>query len=118
MFIKEAATKSGLSIDTIRYYEKEGMLPVIDRNSSGIRIFTPTNIEWLNILYWLRKTGMSMKVMKRYAIIVHEGDHTIPERMSILLEHQKLVEERRKELDACSDLLAHKVHCYKSYKKD
>lgn len=118
MFIKEASTKSGLSIDTIRYYEKEGMLPEVARNSSSIRVFSAGNIEWLTILYWLRKTGMSMKVMKRYAIIVHEGDHTIPERMDILQEHQKLVEERRKDLDACSDILAHKMLCYKSNEKD
>lgn len=118
MFIKEASEKSGLSIDTIRYYEKEGMLPVIARNPSGIRAFSVANIEWLTILYWLRKTGMSMKVMKRYAIIVHEGDQTIPERMNILQEHQKLVDERRKDLDACADLLASKLHAYKIYKKD
>lgn len=118
MFIKEAASKSGLSIDTIRYYEKEGMIPKITRNSSGIRVFSAGNIEWLNILYWLRKTGMSMKVMKRYAIIVHEGDHTIPERMNILQEHQNLVDERRKDLDACSDILASKLRAYKSHKKD
>lgn len=118
MFIKEACEKSGLSIDTIRYYEKEGMLPEIARNSSKIRIFSAGNIEWLTILYWLRKTGMSMKVMKRYAMIVHEGEHTIPERVDILQEHQKLVDERRKDLDACSDLLAHKLHCYQLNAKD
>lgn len=118
MLIKEASVKSGLSIDTIRYYEKEGMLPEIARNSSKVRVFTAANIEWLTILYWLRKTGMSMKAMKRYAIIVHEGGHTIPERMDILQEHQKLVEERRKDLNACADILAHKIHSYKSSTKE
>lgn len=118
MFIKEASTKSGLSIDTIRYYEKEDMLSEIGRNAAGVRIFTAANIEWLTLLYWLRKTGMSMKAMKRYAIIVHEGDHTISERMDILQEHQKLVEERRKDLDACSDILTYKLHAYQTYKKD
>ncbi len=77
MRIAEAATLCGLSPDTIRYYEKSGMLPAIARGLDGYRRYSQENVNWLTILYWLRQTGMSMKVMQRYAILVHAGDHTV-----------------------------------------
>lgn len=117
MFIKEASDKSGLSIDTIRYYEKEHMLPKIARNQSGQRIFSNDNIEWLNLLSCLRKTGMPTNAMKRYALAVHDSENTIPIRIEILQEHQKLVAERRKDLDTCSAILQSKLRNYYAHEK-
>ena len=84
MRIAEAPLASGLSVDTIRYYERTGMLPPISRGSDGHRRFSADDVDWLTVLYWLRATGMAMKVMHRYATLVHSGDHTIPERKQIL----------------------------------
>lgn len=112
MLIAEAAAASGLSIDTVRYYERSGMLPAIARGSDGHRRFSRENVDWLTVLYWLRATGMPMRVMRRYATLVHAGDHTIPERKEILLEHGQRLARRREELDRCEELLAYKLDAY------
>lgn len=117
MQIKEAAEASGLSADTIRYYEKIGIVPPIARNGGGQRQFSRENVDWMNVIYWLRKTGMSMKVMSRYAFLVHAGDHTIPERKEILHEHGKLLAARRAELDQCDAILAYKLSAYDQVEK-
>ncbi len=112
MQIQEASIMSGLSIDTIRFYEKLGILPPIERDPSGHRRFTTENIEWMKVLYWLRKTGMPTKIMSRYAHSVHSGDHTIDERIKILRDHQVRLDEKQKELNACQDILDYKLSAY------
>lgn len=112
MKISEASQLSGLSADTIRFYEKSDMLPPIDRGPDGHRRYSRENVNWLTILYWLRQTGMSTKIMQRYATLVHAGDHTIPERKEILRNHGTALTQRRKELDRCEELLARKLSAY------
>ena len=118
MRIKEASSATGLSADTIRYYEKAGLLPPIRRDPGGHRCFSRDNIDWMIVLYWLRKTGMPMKVMARYAALVHAGDHTIPERKRILRAHGKLLAARRSDLDRCDDLLAYKLAAYEEVERE
>ncbi|PLW75056.1 MerR family transcriptional regulator [Cohaesibacter celericrescens] len=117
MRIKEASKSSGLSTDTIRYYEKEGLLPPINRDRSGHRAFSLDNVQWMTVLYWLRKTGMPMRVMSRYAHLVHSGDHTIPQRVAILTEHRALLAARRAELDRCEEILTYKLSAYEDAEK-
>lgn len=77
MRIAEASEKSGLSIATIRYYEKTGLIPEVRRGSDGQRRFSPENIDWLTLLFWLRETGMSMKVMHEFATLYKSGNSTM-----------------------------------------
>lgn len=112
MRIAEASKLCGLSADTIRFYEKSDMLPPIARGPGGNRQYSRENVNWLTILYWLRQTGMSMKVMQRYAILVHAGDHTTPERIQILSDHGVALKQRRVDLDRCEELLARKLNAY------
>lgn len=112
MKIAEASVLCGLSSDAIRFYEKSDMLPPIARGPDGHRRYTRENVNWLTILYWLRQTGMSMKVMQRYAILAHAGDHTIPERKEILRDHGVTLKQRRIDLDRCEELLAYKLSAY------
>lgn len=113
MRISEASTMSGLSVDTIRYYEKSGLVPAIDRGPDGLRRFSPENVEWLVLLYWLRKTGMPMKEMRRFATLYREGEASIAERKAVLLNHEERLRRRRAELDRCADVLAHKIATYR-----
>lgn len=117
MRINEAAQETGLSADTIRYYEKQGLLPSIARDASGHRQFSADTINGMTILYWLRKTGMSMDVMSHFARLVHAGSHTIPERLSILRAHETLLAQRREDLDRCADLLAYKIGVYSKFEE-
>ena len=112
MRISEAADQCGLSIDTIRYYEKVGLLPEIPRGSDGQRRFTAENIDWLILLGSLRETGMAMNTMSRFAALYRDGDRTIPERRQILLQHSEQLFQRRRELDRCEELLSYKLRMY------
>ena len=118
MKIKEAALQSGLSVDTIRYYEKSGMLPVIARGRDAQRRFSKDNIDWLTVLFWLRKTGMPMKVMQLYAELVHSGDQTIPQRKAILIEHRENLKRRHQEIIRCEDLITYKLAAYDDVEKE
>ena len=117
MRISEAAKKCHLSIDTIRYYEKSGIVPKIYRGRHGQRQFTPLNIEWLTLLYWLRETGMPMKTMHHFATLYQAGECTIPDRKNILLEHSKQLKNRRSDLDRCEEILKQKLAIYKGYER-
>ena len=77
MRIAEASKTCGLSAHTIRFYEKSGMLPEIERGPDGHRRFTPRLIEWLTLLYWLRETGMSLKQMRRFTTLAKAGDAVV-----------------------------------------
>lgn len=115
MRISEAAARSGLKVDTIRYYEAEGLVPNVMRGSDGQRRFSPENVDWLTLLYWLRETGMPMKVMRRFAALYAQGDVTIPDRKNILLDHSQLLAKRRNDLDRCEEVLARKLEIYEEY---
>ncbi|MCP5082848.1 MAG: MerR family transcriptional regulator [Alphaproteobacteria bacterium] len=109
MRISEAASKSGLSIDTIRYYESSGLLPPIERGADRQRRFSTVDVEWLILLASLRDTGMPQKTMRHFAGLYRQGDGTIPERKKVLLDHADHLEQRRGALDRCADILAHKL---------
>lgn len=115
MRISEAASASGLSVDTIRYYDAQGLVPNVVRLSNGQRRFSRENVEWMTLLYWLRETGMPMKVMQRFAVLYAAGDQTIPARKAILLDHATRLAERRRMLDRCEQVLARKLEIYEEY---
>ncbi|MCE8509622.1 MerR family transcriptional regulator [Ruegeria pomeroyi] len=112
MKIAEAADRSGLSIDTIRFYERSGLLPPIARGADGMRRFSPETADWLRLLASLRETGMELRAMRRFAELYRQGDATIPERRRMLQEHAANLELRRAALDRCAALLAHKLQRY------
>jgi DNA-binding transcriptional MerR regulator len=112
MRISEAASLSGLSIDTIRFYEKSGLLPPIKRGLDRRRRFSSENIEWLVLLSSLRDTGMPMEKMRHFAELYRQGNSSIPERKQIFLEHSGHLERRRADLDRCAELLAYKLERY------
>ena len=115
MRIAEAALRCGLSVDTIRYYEKSGIVPEIRRGPDRQRRFSQENIEWLTLLFWLRETGMPMKTMYRFASLYRAGDQTIPERKQVLLAHAAHLKKRRADLDRCEDVLARKLAIYEDH---
>lgn len=120
MRIQEAAERSQLSVDTIRFYEKAGMLPRIPRDKSGWRSFDADSVDWLVTLERLRSTGMPLKEVRRFAALVHEGAAASPgaaaERLEMLRRHSKRLTKRRDELDACEAYLARKISIYSNMK--
>ena len=118
MRISEAASTSGLSIDTMRFYEKAALLPKINRGPDGKRYFSAENIEWLVLLSSLRETGMPMTRMKYFAKLYERGNETLPERKAILVDHAAHLYKRRATLDRCAEILADKLKRYDELGKD
>jgi DNA-binding transcriptional MerR regulator len=116
MRIDEAAKATGLSIDTIRFYEREGMLPPLPRDARGWRSIPPGALEWLANLARLRATGMPMAEMKRFADLVHrtapDGAAGRAERLAILFAHRERLAQRRAEIAAAEAYLDHKISVY------
>ncbi|WP_395105401.1 MerR family transcriptional regulator [Actinomadura sp. SCN-SB] len=90
----EAAEKSGFTIDTLRYYERIGLLPDIARDAGGRRVYSEGDLNWLGMLRCLRESGMPIAEMLRYTELSRAGDHTVPERVELLRRHDARVEEK------------------------
>jgi len=118
MKISEVADRAGLSIPTIRFYEKSGLCPPIRRGSDGQRVFSETDADWLTLLASLRATGMPLSEMQAFAELYASGDGTIPGRKSALLAHRRSLEERQAELDQCRAILDRKLKIYDEILED
>lgn len=116
MFIAEIASETGLSIDTIRFYDRTGMLPDLPRDARGWRVFTTEARDWLQVLGHLRKTGMPLDDVKRFARSAHgpnaESAPARAERLALLRAHAARLEERRAEIAAAQAYLDHKIATY------
>lgn len=108
----EAARRSGFSLDTLRYYEKIGLLSGIGRTTGGRRVFTDEDLSWLEVFRCLRDTGMPIAEMCRYAELARDGDHTVRERQELLERHAGRVEEQMALLRAQYDHLRDKIRYY------
>ena len=116
MRIDEVSQKSGLTADTIRFYEQSGMLPAISRDDRGWRRFTPDDLDWLIVLSRLRSTGMPLKDVRAFASSAQGAQaETLEEqrkRLQILQNHAGALAQRKAELDACETYLKHKISTY------
>ncbi|MEE9454230.1 MAG: MerR family transcriptional regulator [Paracoccaceae bacterium] len=112
MKISEVAERTGLSISVIRFYEKSGLCPPIERGSDGKRTFSAIDTDWLVLLASLRATGMPMSDMRAFAELYASGDEKIGERKAALLAHRQGLEARQTELDRCRAILDRKLEIY------
>jgi DNA-binding transcriptional MerR regulator len=110
--IQEVSKKVNLSPYTLRYYERAGLLPSIERDIHGNRSFKDTDIEWINLLHCLRKTGMSISMIRRYVELSLKGAETIQNRRQIMVEHMRCIEEKMVELQQYWELVNKKVQYY------
>ena len=109
----QAAARSGFSLDTLRYYEREGILEPIARTAGGRRTYSEGDLAWLELVRCLRDTGMPVAELKRYAELCQD-DTTVPERIDMLQQHDAKVREQIAELDAQRERIAHKLDYYRS----
>jgi DNA-binding transcriptional MerR regulator len=110
--IAEAAHRSGLSIDTLRYYERIQLIDPPARDSGGRRAYSDEDLGWLEFLTKLRTTGMPIRMMREYARLRHQGDATATRRKQILIEQRAEVLDRIGELNNCLDVLNYKIANY------
>jgi len=108
----QVAEQTGFSLDTLRYYERIALLDDIARNSGGQRVFTEDDVAWLRILRCLRDTGMPIQRMVRYAELARGGDETIAERLEVLAEHDRDIDEKIAHLRVEQDHIRKKIAYY------
>ncbi|MBC2150196.1 MerR family transcriptional regulator [Listeria innocua] len=102
----------GLSIDTLRYYEKEKLI-LPERNEINRRIYDSSDITWINFIKKLKQTGMPIKNIKEYAKLRYLGDQTIEQRMTLLYKQYDILVEKREEIELYTQFLLNKIDIYK-----
>ncbi|UII57132.1 MerR family transcriptional regulator [Cytobacillus spongiae] len=110
--INEVSSIAGLSTHTLRYYEKEGILPPINRDHTGNRLYTEENIAWLDIVTCLKETNMPVQQIKEIVRLSIIGTTTIEERKRILLSHRIKIENQIKELELNINKVDRKIAFY------
>lgn len=111
--IQQAASMTGLSTHTLRYYEKIGLIKNVQRAQTGYRQYTDVDLAWIQFLIRLRVTGMPMLKMKQFSDLRQKGDSTITARKELLEEHYKDVLGKIEELELNSQRIEEKIAHYK-----
>ena len=112
----KAAEKIGISAHTLRFYDKEGLLPNVGRDEHGNRRFTDNDLQWLSLLQCLKNTGVSLKDIKRFAECTTIGDDTIDERLALFESQTENVKCQIAELKRYLNLLEYKLAFYQKAK--
>jgi len=116
--IAEAAHRSGLSIDTLRYYERIQLIDPPARDSGGRRAYSDDDLSWLEFLTKLRMTGMPIRMMREYAKLRHQGIGSAGRRKQILVEQRAEVLSRIAELNSCLEVLNYKITNYEQCERN
>lgn len=112
--ITEAAEHFNMTPHTLRYYDKEGLMPFIERTSSGRRVFKEADMEALKIIECLKSSGMPIKEIKHFIEWCSEGDSTLQQRYDMFLERKASVEAQMEELKKTMEVIEHKCLYYKT----
>lgn len=112
--IGEVAKKLKLAPSTLRYYDKEGLLPFVERKDSGIRTFSNNDLQWLDIIECLKMTGMPIKDIKIFIDWCMQGDTTLQERYDMFMERKEIVEKQMAALQKTLDTIDYKCWYYET----
>ncbi|OOH86532.1 MerR family transcriptional regulator [Pasteurellaceae bacterium 15-036681] len=115
--ISQLAKKLSVSSHTLRFYEKEGLLPSIQRDLSGNRLFSQADAEWLELLMCLKNTGMPLKEIKQFVEWLNYGDSTIEQRLALFQAQVEKVEQQIAELQRHLEILKYKRQFYQCAKE-
>ncbi|MBX0321341.1 MULTISPECIES: MerR family transcriptional regulator [Shouchella] len=115
--IQEVSKKTGLSVHTLRYYERIGLMDYIARTDSGRRTYSEHDLEWLTLLTNLRSTGMAIKDMQHFAEMVRNGEATIPDRRKLLEAHQQKLEKQLEGIERTLAIMEKKISVYRSWEE-
>jgi len=111
--IKNAAERVSLPPSTIRYYDDEGLLPFVGRDSKGYRVFEEEDLFWLELIGCMRETGMSIETLRHVAHLHMRGEETLQERIGIFEGHQKKLQKQKKDIDEALEKLKLKMKMLK-----
>lgn len=104
----------GIPSSTLRYYDKEGLLPFVERSSGGIRMFQEKDFEWIKLIECLKKAGMPLKDIKTYIELLLKGDETIHERLELFKKQRNVLLAQMESLQKTLDVLDYKCWFYET----
>ena len=114
LLIGEVAEQLNLSVYTLRYYDKEGLMPFVERTASGTRLFSESDVGALKIIECLKATGMPIKDIRQFIDWCGQGDATLKQRYDMFMERKAVVEAQMEELKKTLELVEHKCWYYKT----
>ena len=112
MNISEASRKFDLSQDTLRYYERVGMIPAVNRTPGGLRDYTEEDCKWVELSKCMRSAGLPVEVMIEYLKLTQQGDETISARRNLLLEQRSRLQAQKAAIESTLDHLNFKIERY------
>lgn len=112
MTIKEVSIKYEISADTLRYYERIGLIPTVNRKDNGIRDYTEEDCNWVEFIKCMRSAGISIEALIEYVALYQQGSSTIAARKAILIDERKKLTDRINEMQTTLDRLNWKIDGY------
>ena len=112
MMIAEVSKKLDLTQDTLRYYERIGLIPNVNRNKSGIRDYTEEDCKWIEFVKCMRNAGLQIEVLIKYLNLFQSGPKTHNERKQLLIKQRDLLAERIEKMQETLDRLNYKIENY------
>ncbi|WP_432629222.1 MerR family transcriptional regulator [Brotaphodocola sp.] len=115
--VGETAKLLGVTASTLRYYDKEGLLPFVERSAGGIRMFKESDFEWLQVIGCMKKAGMSIKDIRQYIEMALQGDDTIEMRLEMFRHQREELRAQMEELEHTMEMVEYKCWYYETAKK-
>ena len=112
MTIAEVSRQFDITPDTLRYYERVGMIPHVTRTAGGIRNYQESDIGWVEMALCMRSAGLPIEAMIEYVRLFQEGDETIPARLQLLLDQREALIEQQAQIDSTLKRLNYKISRY------
>lgn len=115
--IGEMAKLLDIPASTLRYYDKQGLLPFVERSKSGIRMFQEKDYEWLKLIECLKKSGLTLSEIKNYIFMAIRGDETIEDRLQLFLNQKEVITQKITELQETLKVVEYKCWYYETAKR-
>lgn len=112
MTISEVSKRYGISQDTLRYYERIGVIPPVHRSESGVRDYTEEDCGWVELAGCMRGAGLPLLALAEYVRLSQKGDETIPERRRLLIKQKEQLSVQLKAIQNTMERLEYKISCY------
>ena len=112
MTISEVSEKFGMPQDTLRYYERIGLIPHVNRNKSGIRDYTEQDCKWVEFMQCMRGAGLPIEVLIEYVDLFQQGDATIDARKALFIEQRRQLMQRMEDMQKTLERLDYKIASY------
>ena len=112
MTISEVSKRYGISQDTLRYYERIGVIPPVHRSESGVRDYTEEDCGWVELACCMRWVGLPLLALAEYVRLSQKGDETIPERRKLLIRQKEQLSVQLKAIQNTMERLEYKISCY------